>query len=173
MDELNRMSADEFRQAKKIPVILILDNIRSGYNVGSIFRTADAFRIREIICCGYSASPPNRDVMKTALGATESVHWKTAASALDTISDLKKENWKIFALEQTTASIPLINFLPETGFGYAFILGNEVSGVDTSLLEQCDGAIEIPQFGTKHSMNVAVSAGILLWEIQKKISDRQ
>lgn len=170
MDALGRMSAEEFRSADKYPVIVILDNIRSGLNVGSIFRSADAFRIRKIYCCGYTPAPPHREVLKSALGATETVEWEQQASTVDVISDLKKNNFACYAIEQTVGSISLSDFHPtDKAQGVALVLGNEVKGVEQSVIDLCDGCIEITQYGTKHSLNVAVCAGIVLFEVTEKM----
>lgn len=161
MDELNRPSVDEFKDLPKIPVIIILENIRSGLNVGSIFRSADAFRVERIVCTGYTPCPPHREVLKTALGATESVLWEQSdiSSILDSLHDDRTPVW---AVEQTHNSIPLHEFEFPADGKLALVLGNEVSGVSEDTLTRCRGAIEITQLGTKHSLNVAVSAGIVL-----------
>ncbi|MEO6219255.1 MAG: RNA methyltransferase [Ginsengibacter sp.] len=165
MDELNRKTVDEFRRAEKIPVIVILENIRSAYNVGSVFRTADAFLIEAIYICGYTAKPPHKEITKTALGAQNSVGWKYFENAKLAITDLKRQGYKINAIEQATNSLPLGKFPELNQNKFAFIFGNEVSGVEQETIEICDGCIEIPQFGMKHSLNISVAAGIVLWEI--------
>ncbi len=165
MDELNRKSVDEFKDAKKIPVVVILENIRSAYNVGSVFRTADAFLIEFIFITGYTAKPPHKEITKTALGAQDSVDWKYFETTKDAIEQLKKDDYKIFAVEQVTDSISLENISRFSTDKIAFIFGNEVSGVDQQIISLCDGSVEIPQFGMKHSLNISVAAGIVLWEV--------
>ena len=169
MQDLGRLTVEAFKSAEKTPVILLLDNIRSGLNVGSIFRTADAFALDKLILCGITAQPPHREILKTALGSTDSVNWLFYEQAIDAVKALKQSNWSVWAVEQTTGSTFLHDFEPQPGHRYAFILGNEVHGVDEALLPLCDGAIEIPQFGTKHSLNVAVAAGIVAWEVAQKM----
>lgn len=163
--ELNRKTVDEFRQAEKFPVVVILDNVRSMHNVGSVFRTADAFLVSGIWLCGYTPRPPHRDIQKTALGATETVHWQYAEKTSDAISVLKGEGYRIFAVEQVEKSVELQDFSFGSEEKLAIIFGNEVTGVDEELLSLCDGFVEIPQFGMKHSLNISVAAGIVLWEI--------
>lgn len=163
-DELGRLSIPEFKKAPKFPFVLVLDNIRSMNNTGSVFRTADAFRIEELILCGITACPPHREIQKTALDATESVNWRYFDQTAEAIAYLKGKNYKVYAIEQTDISVDLRNFFPEQNQKTAAILGNEIHGVDEKILSLTDGCIEIPQFGTKHSLNVAVSAGILLWD---------
>jgi 23S rRNA (guanosine2251-2'-O)-methyltransferase len=165
MDELNRKSVDEFKDAKKIPVVVILENIRSAYNVGSVFRTADAFLIEFIFITGYTAKPPHKEITKTALGAQDSVDWKYFETTKEAIEELKKNEYKIFAVEQVTNSISLENISRFALDKIAFIFGNEVSGVDQEIISLCDGSVEIPQFGMKHSLNISVAAGIVLWEV--------
>jgi len=169
MSELNRISAEEFKQSEKVPVVIILDDVRSAYNVGSIFRTADAFRIAGIYICGISARPPHKDITKTALGATESVDWEYFPDVNQAVSVLKSYGFKIYAIEQVDESVDLKEFNPEKDTKLALIFGHEVFGVKDELIRQADGCIEIPQFGTKHSFNVAVSAGIVLWDLINKI----
>lgn len=171
MDALQRLSLEGFRTADKWPVVLVLDNLRSGLNVGSIFRTADAFLLEKILLCGITAQPPHREILKTALGSTESVTWEYVSTAEAGVVLLKALGYRVFAIEQTTNSIWLHDFRPVAGEKYAFVLGNEVDGVGEAALALCDGVIEIPQFGTKHSLNVAVAAGIVVWAVvggQKK-----
>ncbi len=163
MEELGRKSVDAFKQARKIPVILVLDNIRSMHNVGSIFRSADAFLIEAIYLCGYTPQPPHRDIHKTALGATETVNWKYFATTTEALESLKNEQYTIYAIEQAEGSITLEQF-QLASHKFAFVLGNEVEGVADSALELCDACIEIPQLGSKHSLNVSVAAGIVLWK---------
>ena len=163
--ELNRKTVDEFRQAEKFPVVVILDNVRSMHNVGSVFRTADAFLVSGIWLCGYTPRPPHRDIQKTALGATETVRWQYAEKTADAISVLKGEGYRVFAVEQVEKSVELQDFSFAREEKLAIIFGNEVTGVDEELLALCDGFVEIPQFGMKHSLNISVAAGIVLWEI--------
>ena len=165
--ELNRLSVDEFKNAKKIPVIVILDNIRSLSNIGSVFRTADAFRIQEIYLCGITAKPPHPEIHKTALGATDSVDWKYFKEISDAIIELKNSGYKVCAVEQAEESIELKDIDFGTEEKLAVIFGNEVKGVCDSAMKLIDGSIEINQFGTKHSLNISVSAGIVIWELFK------
>lgn len=165
MDELGRKSVEEFKRASKTPVIAVLDNIRSMHNVGSVFRTADAFLIEAIFLCGYTPQPPHRDINKTALGATESVDWIYFANATEAVSELKNKGYKVFAVEQTEGSISLEKFPAAVGDKIAVVFGNEVEGVQDDVLKEVDGSIEIPQLGMKHSLNISVAAGIVLWEI--------
>ena len=167
MDELNRKSVEEFRQSEKIPVIAVLENVRSAYNVGSVFRTADAFLLEGIYICGYTAKPPHKEIRKTALGADETVEWKHFANALMAIESLKEQGYKIFAVEQTENSVSLETFQKEQRGRIAVVFGNEVTGVEQSTIQHCDGTIEIPQLGVKHSLNISVAAGIVLWELAK------
>jgi 23S rRNA (guanosine2251-2'-O)-methyltransferase len=169
MSDLNRLSPEDFKSSEKIPVFIVLDDVRSAYNVGSIFRTADAFRIAGIYLCGISARPPHKDITKTALGATESVEWKYFREAREAVLELKDKEYRVFAIEQVDESIDLRCFQPEKESNIALVFGHEVFGVKDELLDLVDGCIEIPQFGTKHSFNVAISAGIVLWDILNKI----
>lgn len=164
MDELNRLSVDAFKDSDKSPLVILLDNIRSQHNIGSIFRTSDAFRIEKIVLCGITATPPNREIQKTALGSTESVQWEYEEDILTAIKKLKNDSYTIVAVEQATGSIPLHFFQPAVGQKVALIFGNEVMGVSEEAMAQVDACIEIPQFGTKHSMNVSVTAGIVIWD---------
>lgn len=164
MDELNRLSPDDFRQAAKAPVVIILDRVRSMHNVGSVFRSADAFRVESICLCGYTPTPPHRDIQKTALGATETVHWKHYATTLEAVHRFREKGYQILSVEQTHHSIPLQQFVPEAGRPYALVFGNEVDGVAEEVLLASDAVLEIPQWGSKHSLNISVSAGIVLWE---------
>ena len=173
MSELNRISIEEFKESEKLPLVVVLDNIRSQHNTGSVFRTADAFRVDGILLCGITATPPNREIQKTALGATESVSWKYHESTVEAIKDLKSQGYIIIAAEQAVGSITPEEFVPVSGMKYALIFGNEVMGVEDEVMNLCDYCIEIPQTGTKHSLNVSVSAGILIWEIFKKYSIEQ
>lgn len=171
MDELGRMSVAEFKEAKKNPIAVVLDNIRSMHNVGSVFRSSDAFRIEAICLCGYTPQPPHRDIQKTALGATETVNWLYFEHTIDAIKQLKAHGYRIYAIEQVEGSISLEEFNVE-GQKIAVIFGNEVEGVDNDLLSHCDGCIEIPQLGMKHSLNISVAVGIVLWDLTKpKLND--
>lgn len=168
-DELGRKNVEEFRKAEKSPFVIVLDNLRSQSNVGSVFRTADAFLAESIFLCGITATPPHRDIQKTALGATESVLWKYYTETLTAVRELKSAGYRIVAIEQVEGSTMLSDFRLEEGHKYCLVFGNEVNGVNQSVLNECDHFIEIPQFGTKHSFNIAVSAGIVLWELHKQI----
>ena len=163
MDELNRISKEDFERAEKLPIIIILDNIRSLSNVGAFFRSADAFRIGELVLCGITACPPHREIHKTALGADETVRWRYYESTEAACQSLKSEGYRIFAVEQVEDSVPLQDFKFEPNTAY--ILGNEVEGVSEEALPYCEGAIELPQAGTKHSINVSVCAGIVMWRV--------
>ena len=169
MVALNRPSPEDFKTREKLPLILVLDNVRSGLNVGSIFRSADAFALEKILLCGITAQPPHREILKTALGSTESVDWEYMDQTASAVKRLKETGCQVFAIEQTTEKTWLQDFIPEKNQKYAFVLGNEVEGVEDTVLQLCDGAIEIPQFGTKHSLNVAVAAGIAAWEFVRKM----
>ena len=164
--ELKRLSPEDFKQAEKLPVIVVLDNVRSLHNVGSVFRTSDAFLIEAIYLCGITATPPQVEIHKTALGAENTVEWRYFEHTLDAVHQLKQKNYRILAIEQAENSIPLDKFRLEN-HRYAVILGNEVKGIDQTVMDYCDSCIEIPQFGTKHSLNVSVAAGVVLWEIFK------
>lgn len=164
MAELNRKTAEEFRQSEKMPVIVVLENIRSAYNVGSVFRTSDAFLVEAIYICGYSAKPPHKEIKKTALGAEETVRWKHFKSTSEAIDELRSEQYSLYAVEQVDNSISLEKFKNDTN-KIAVIFGNEVTGVEQATIQQCDGTIEIPQLGMKHSLNIATAAGVVLWEI--------
>ncbi len=168
-EELNRKSVDEFKQASKTPIIVVLDNVRSLNNVGSVFRTADAFLMEAVYLCGITGTPPNKDIQKTALGSTDTVAWKHFATTLDAVNDLKQNNYKIFSIEQAEAAIMLNDFLPAKGEKLAIIFGNEVKGVQQEVIDASDGVIEIPQAGTKHSLNIAVSAGVVMWDLFQKV----
>nr|WP_107685823.1 RNA methyltransferase [Niastella populi] len=169
MDELDRKSVHEFKEAEKMPVVVVLDNIRSMHNVGSVFRTADAFLLRGIYLCGYTPQPPHRDIHKTALGATETVEWKYTETTVEAVTRLKEDGYKVFAVEQVESSIALNKFeMNQSRAGaepVAVVFGNEVSGVEQEVIKLCDGCIEIPQLGMKHSLNISVAAGIVLWEL--------
>ncbi|PKP18089.1 MAG: RNA methyltransferase [Bacteroidetes bacterium HGW-Bacteroidetes-23] len=168
--ELERKNIDEFKEAQKTPIIIILDDIRSLHNIGSVFRTSDAFLIEKIYLCGITATPPNKEIHKTALGATDTVTWEYQKEVLTVIDQLKVEEISVFAIEQVENSIMLNDFKVEQGKKYALIFGNEVKGVSQQAIEKCDGVIEIPQLGTKHSLNISVSAGIVVWDLFKKFT---
>ena len=169
MDELNRKSVEEFKQSDKLPVIAVLENIRSAYNVGSVFRTADAFLLEAIYITGYTAQPPHKEIKKTALGAEDSVTWQHFPDANAAIEQLRAAGYKVFAVEQVEKSISLEKFESQPGDKIAVIFGNEVSGVEQTTIEKCDGCIEIPQLGMKHSLNIATAAGVVLWELVRKV----
>lgn len=165
MDELNRKSVEEFKSSQKIPVIAVLENIRSAYNVGSVFRTADAFLLESIYITGYTCIPPHKEIKKTALGAEETVDWKHFPNAAEAIKNLKEAGYKVYAIEQAMNSLLLQKVDFKTDEKIAVIFGNEVTGVEQDTILQCDGCIEIPQLGMKHSLNIATAAGVVLWEI--------
>lgn len=168
--ELERKSIEQFREHQKSSFVIILDNIRSQANVGSVFRTADAFLVERICLCGITSTPPNREIRKTALGATDSVSWTYYKSTMEAVTGLKEGGYIIIGIEQVENSAELQDFVPEKDKKYALVFGNEVYGVDQAVIDNCDACIEIPQFGTKHSFNIAVSAGIVMWELYKKTS---
>ena len=161
--EMQRLSVDEFKQAEKLPLIVVLDDVRSMHNVGSVFRTGDAFRIEAVYLCGITSTPPSAEIHKTALGAEDSVEWKAFNSAQEALISLKEAGIEVYSVEQAHGSTMLQDFKPEKGKRYAVVLGNEVKGVHQEVLDASDGCLEIPQFGTKHSMNVSVTAGIIIW----------
>jgi tRNA G18 (ribose-2'-O)-methylase SpoU len=161
--EMQRLSVDEFKQAEKLPLIVVLDDVRSMHNVGSVFRTGDAFRIEAVYLCGITSSPPSTEIHKTALGAEDSVEWKAFNSAQEALITLKEAGIEVYSVEQAHGSTMLQDFKPEKGKRYAVVLGNEVKGVHQEVIDASDGCLEIPQFGTKHSMNVSVTAGIIIW----------
>jgi tRNA G18 (ribose-2'-O)-methylase SpoU len=169
MDELNRLSADEYKMSEKMPVTVVLDNIRSLNNIGSIFRTSDAFRVERIFLCGITAIPPHREIQKTALGATESVKWEYFEHTKDAVLSLKNENYRILVIEQTDGSESLMEANMFPGKNTALVFGNEVHGVLAEVVEMADACIEIPQMGTKHSLNVSVTAGIVIWSMFRKM----
>jgi len=172
MDALQRRSVEDFKRTGKLPLVLVLDNVRSGLNVGSIFRTADAFLLEKIVLCGITAQPPHREILKTALGSTDSVAWEYVADTVAAVRSLQEQGYRVLAVEQTTPKTWLHEFIPEQNARYALVLGNEVDGVGEAALALCDGTLEIPQFGTKHSLNVAVAAGIVVWEVVLKFSGK-
>ena len=169
--ELDRKSISDFKEATKTPIIIILDDIRSLHNIGSVFRTADAFLIEKIYLCGITATPPNKEIHKTALGATETVAWEHHQNVLEVIENLKKEKVSVFAIEQVENSLFLNDFEVEANKKYALVFGNEVFGVNQEAIKLCEGTIEIPQLGTKHSLNISVSAGIVVWDLFCKWND--
>lgn len=164
--ELKRLSPEDFKQTEKIPLVVVLDNVRSLHNVGSVFRTSDAFLIEAIYLCGITATPPHAEIHKTALGAEDTVEWQYFKNTLDAVIHLKQKNYSIFAVEQAENSIT-VDKLKFSNNRYAIIFGNEVKGIDQAVMDLCDACIEIPQFGTKHSLNISVAAGIVIWEIFK------
>lgn len=168
-EELHRLSVAQYKETPKIPVIVVLDNIRSLNNIGSVFRTADAFCIQKIYLCGITATPPHKEIHKTALGATESVEWEYVQDITTLVENLRQRQVEVIAIEQVEGAVSLEHFSPKKGVTYALIFGNEVEGVQQSVVSLCQRAIEIPQYGTKHSLNIAVSAGILLWDFSYKI----
>ena len=168
MDELERKSVEDFKEGKKLPIVVVLDNVRSMHNVGSVFRTCDAFAIQTLCLCGITATPPHREIEKSALGATQSVEWKHYASTLEAAQQLKADGYELVAVEQVTNSVPLQNFELKTDKPIALIFGNEVNGVSDDVLPLVNTCVEIPQFGTKHSFNISVTAGIVLWQVTTK-----
>lgn len=169
VEELGRLSVAEFKSAKKIPACILLDNVRSLHNVGSAFRTADAFSVEKLVLAGITGTPPHREIEKTALGATTSVAWTHHEDATEAAAALKSEGWKIVVIEQTTESIPLQKFTAQADEKVCLVFGNEVNGVSDGVIELADVAVEIPQSGTKHSLNISVCVGIVVWEIYRKI----
>lgn len=169
-EELNRCDVETYRQIKKLPVVVVLDNIRSCHNIGSVFRTSDALLIEAVYLCGYTATPPNKEIHKTALDAENSVAWRYFSQTIEAITVLKDNGYEVWAVEQVAGSLSLTDFKPAPGAKIALVFGNEVKGVQQQVVDACLGAIEIPQFGTKHSFNVSVSAGIVLWELFQKLN---
>ena len=169
MDELGRKSVEEFKNAAKNPIIVVLDNIRSMHNVGSVFRSADAFLVEAIFLCGYTPQPPHRDIQKTALGATETVDWLYFETTSDAVTQLKSKGYKVYAVEQAAESISLEKIRVKPQENIAIVMGNEVEGVQDDVLMMVDGCLEIPQAGMKHSLNISVAAGIVLWELTRKM----
>lgn len=166
MAELNRISVEQFKEAEKLPLVVVLDNVRSLNNIGSVFRTSDAFRVAQICLCGICSTPPHRDIHKTALGAEDSVDWKYYEETTDCVAELKAKGYLVYAVEQVDTSIMLDKLqLPENHPPIAIIFGNEVEGVDDEVIPMCDGCLEIPQFGTKHSLNISIAAGITIWQL--------
>ena len=170
--EMQRLSVDEFKQAEKLQLIVVLDDVRSMHNVGSVFRTGDAFRIEAVYLCGITSTPPNAEIHKTALGAEDSVEWKYFDTALEAVEALKSNSYEVYSVEQAHGSTMLQEFTPIYNNRYAVILGNEVKGVHQEVIDASDGCLEIPQFGTKHSMNVSVTAGIIIWHFAQMIINK-
>ena len=169
-EELDRLSVQDFKKSKKIPVIVVLDNVISQNNIGSVFRTADAFRLESIFLCGITSKPPHREIHKTALGATESVHWEYRAETSEAIEELRARGYQIIAVEQTENSVSLEQLRLTMDQKYALIFGHEIRGVDQRVVDICDQCVEIPQYGTKHSLNISVAAGIVIWDVFKQMS---
>jgi tRNA G18 (ribose-2'-O)-methylase SpoU len=167
--EMERLSVEEFHEAEKLPLVVVLDDVRSMHNVGSVFRTGDAFRIEAIYLCGITSTPPSAEIHKTALGAEDSVTWRYFPSAMEALQALKTEGYEVYAIEQAHGSTKLQTFTPSTNKKYAVVLGNEVKGVHQEVVDAADDCLEIPQFGTKHSMNVSVTAGIIIWHFAKAL----
>lgn len=167
--EMGRMNAEEFKQSQKMPLIVVLDDVRSMYNVGSVFRTSDAFRVEAIYLCGITACPPHAEIHKTALGAEDTVEWKHFDNTMDAVESLKADGYYIYSIEQCEGSTMLQSMQVEPGEKYAVILGNEVKGVKQEVVDASDGCLEIPQFGTKHSLNVSTTAGMVIWEFAKQM----
>lgn len=168
--EMNRISVEQFHDAEKLPLVVVLDGVRSLYNVGSVFRTSDAFRVAEVILCGITATPPHTEIHKTALGAEESVKWRYYKNTMDAVKTLREEGYQFLSIEQCEGSTMLQDFHPDPSLRYAVILGNEVKGVQQEVVDACDGCLEIPQYGTKHSMNVSVTAGIVIWHFARQLT---
>ena len=167
--EMGRIDRDTFAQAEKLPLVVVLDNVRSLHNVGSVFRTSDAFRVERIMLCGITATPPSAEIHKTALGAEDVVEWQYFESTMDAVAALREQGYNVYSIEQCQGSVALQDFVATVGERYAVVLGNEVKGVQQTVVDASDGAIEIPQFGTKHSLNVSVTAGMVIWEFAKKL----
>lgn len=167
--ELGRLTPQEYATIEKRPIVVVLDNVRSANNVGSFFRTIDSFGLRGMVLCGITATPPSRDIHKTALGAELTVQWSYAEHTVHAVNELREQGYRILAVEQAHGAVMLPDFVPEVGVPYALVFGNEVTGVDQEVVDMADTVIEIPQFGTKHSLNVAVSGGVVLWDISQKI----
>lgn len=168
-EELKRKSVDEFKSSSKTPIIIVLDNVRSLNNVGSVFRTADAFLVKAIYLCGITGTPPNKDIQKTALGSTESVAWKYFKTTQEAVNELKGNKYLVYSIEQTESAIMLNDFKPDKSQKLAIVFGNEVKGVQQEVIDASEGVIEIPQAGTKHSLNIAVSVGVVTWDLFQKM----
>jgi tRNA G18 (ribose-2'-O)-methylase SpoU len=169
-EELGRISREEFKDSRKVPVILVLDNVRSMNNVGSIFRTADAFLLEGIYLCGITSQPPHREIEKTALGATSTVAWKYFKNVSEAIAELKRQQYLIVSVEQTDTNVRLDKFIPQPEKKYALLFGHEMNGISEEAIQMSDFALEVPQYGTKHSLNIAVCAGIVVWDIYSKLN---
>lgn len=167
--EMQRLSVEEFRDAEKMPLVVVLDDVRSMHNVGSVFRTADSFRVSEVVLCGITGCPPHAELHKTALGAEDSVSWRYFATALEAVTCLKEEGYRVYSVEQVEHSTKLPSFVPEKDVKYAVVFGNEVKGVHQEVVDASDGCLEIPQLGTKHSMNVSVTAGIVIYDFARQL----
>ena len=167
--EMQRLTVEQFREATKLPLVVVLDDVRSMYNVGSVFRTSDAFRVEAVCLCGITSTPPSTEIHKTALGAEDSVSWRYFSSALEAVESLKAEGYEVYSVEQAHGSTMLQHFSPASDKKYAIVLGNEVKGVHQEVVDASDGCLEIPQFGTKHSMNVSVTAGIVIWHFAQAL----
>ena len=167
-NELNRLNLEEFKSRQKTPIVVVLDNVRSAHNVGAIFRTSDAFLLEKVCLCGITPTPPHKEIRKTALGASESLDWNHFENTHDCIDSLKKEGYHIISIEQAEGAVMLNDFQPETEIKYAVVFGNEVKGVNQAVVNNSDAVIEIPQFGTKHSLNISVSAGVVIWDLFQK-----
>ncbi len=172
LEELNRPSVEEFKDLEKLPIIVVLDNVRSLHNVGSAFRTSDGFAVAQIYLCGITAQPPHREIEKTALGATQSIKWQYFENVIDAVKDLQANNYQIVAIEQAENSVSLLDFNPDKEKKYAFFFGNEVNGVSEEVMQHIDTCLEIPQFGTKHSFNIVISTGIVLWDFFSKFTSK-
>lgn len=172
LEELNRPSVEEFKDLEKLPVTVVLDNVRSLHNVGSAFRTSDGFAVAQIYLCGITAQPPHREIEKTALGATQSIKWQYFENVIDAVKDLQANNYQIVAIEQAENSVSLLDFNPDKEKKYAFFFGNEVNGVSDEVMQHIDTCLEIPQFGTKHSFNIVISTGIVLWDFFSKFTSK-
>ena len=168
-EELNRLSPEEFKESKKTPFVLVLDNVRRLNNVGSVFRTADSFLLESIYLCGITGTPPHKDIQKTALGATDTMEWKHFESALEAVKSLQENGYLVYAIEQAENSIMLNTFTVSAQSKLAFVLGNEINGVEQDVINQCNGVIEIPQSGFKHSLNISIAAGIVCWEVYRQM----
>ena len=167
--EMQRLTVEQFREAKKLPLVVVLDDVRSMYNVGSVFRTSDAFRVEAVCLCGITSTPPSTEIHKTALGAEDSVSWRYFPSALEAVESLKADGYEVYSVEQAHGSTMLQHFSPASDKKYAIVLGNEVKGVHQEVVDASDGCLEIPQFGTKHSMNVSATAGIVIWHFAQAL----
>jgi 23S rRNA (guanosine2251-2'-O)-methyltransferase len=170
LDELNRVSVQEFKNKEKNPIVVVLDNVRSLHNVGSAFRTADAFALRKLYLCGITGSPPHKEITKTALGADESVDWEHVPDPVALVRQLKEEGFQVVAVEQAEGSVQLPDFRPELGQAYALVFGNEVFGVTEEVVTAADTVVEIPQYGTKHSLNISVAVGVVVWDVLSKMN---